>query len=240
MRYFSFLILCFTAVLCGACSGCEEKPTAVSLFEATFVETLPGDDTAMEVSHITDEQLQHLCERVDCSVEEIERTVTCEPYVGRRESHYLLSLGATSAKLTTTVRATEITAVHACKGTSYLFSDGRYELYGNSNYTYYAVVYSDRIEIQQYYVQGDMWLEPAFFLALNDYRLYRGKSLEVVDTSERTVELPAETGIFAVITDPNGVAVLQNDSYTYNFIPATGRLTMLEPEYKEIGTLDRK
>lgn len=40
-------------------------------------------------------------------------------------------------------------------------------------------------------------------------------------------------------TYPDGIVALRSSDCTYNFIPATGMLTRLEPDYKELGVLVR-
>ena len=57
---------------------------------------------------------------------------------------------------------------------------------------------------------------------------------------EQKSEETSYSGLFNVVLEPTGLVTLRNPDYLFNFHPSTGVITMLEPDYEEIGVLDRQ
>lgn len=57
---------------------------------------------------------------------------------------------------------------------------------------------------------------------------------------EQKSEETSYSGLFNVVLEPTGLVTLRNLDYLFNFHPSIGVLTMLEPDYEEIGVLDRQ
>lgn len=57
---------------------------------------------------------------------------------------------------------------------------------------------------------------------------------------EQKSEKTSYSGLFNVVLEPTGMVTLRNSDYLFNFHPSTGELTMLDPDYEEIGILNRQ
>ncbi len=132
------------------------------------------------------------------------------------------------------------------------------------NNVYKVIKYT--YEIGRYYVseyEDDRWI---LVVDVTDDAIYMGyliketeertdsyhKIVDLINGSIEKTELISSTtgeqksrktnyhGLFNVVLEPTGMVTLRNSDYLFNFHPSTGELIMLEPDYEEIGILNRQ
>lgn len=224
------------------CSSNDEPKTSVSKFEAEFLELTPGNsiwsDELSAIDYAIFEVLNANGMPVEITTFEEETSgVTSQ----NLKTKYTLSLYVNSADLTIRSTGTENITNFDVRTTSYKFTQGKYiipaEVLG-TQFPICFIVESDYI----YYcfeIEPGTFTDQHYFLDLNDFVKNTSTRISEDRESTRPIEPTEYKGKFNAITDPNGVVALKNSDFTFNFIPASGLLTQIEPEYKEIGKLDR-
>lgn len=102
----------------------------------------------------------------------------------------------------------------------------------------WMIIESDCIYYSYEYEPGE-FSDPMLFMNLDNYAAYKYEIISEERSSTRPLETEEYVGQFNAITSPNGIVALKNNDFTFNFTPATGLLTRLEPDYLEIGELDQ-
>lgn len=232
--------LIIITIFCG-CSSNDEPEISVSKFEAEFLTLTPGDPIEVGEVYALDfaifEVLNANGMPVEISSYEEEKSNVTSLSL---KTKYTLSLFTNSADLTISSTGTEYVKTFNVETTSYKFTQGTYiipaEVLGPQPMCFY--VESDHIYYSFEYEPG-RYTDQHYFLDLNNF--VKNISTKVGEDRETTrpIEPSEYKGKFNAITDPNGVVALKNSDFTFNFIPASGLLTQIEPEYKEIGKLDR-
>lgn len=242
MRNISELFILSIIITLVGCTATDEPETSASLFEAEFLDTTPGD------SFITEEYIDiaPIVERfISSGIPVAISTSTDEfSFVSSQTltKKFSLKLYSTSAELKISTKGTEYVTGYDRKITTYTFTQGKYRITpteSDSNpYPMWIIIEPDCV-CYAYEYAPDKFTEPMPLFDLDDYTTQRAEKISDDRVTTNPIEPSEYKGTFNAVTDPNGVVALRNDDYTYNFIPATGKLTQLEPDYKEIGELDR-
>lgn len=206
-------------------------------YSSTFVEELPTN------SYIEDTYLEEIWKFM-------ETVVPYSSVFGKRttesnEAHhysltYKLLLASRSAKLEidTLVYSKVVTKEYDVETRRY--REGRY-IAGENEYSDLVFDVDERTIYYGYVLKGTG--EPTqSYRKLADLE-NGGRSIYTL-TDERSADLPptasSYSGVFSAIVEPTGMVTLKNGDLTFNFHPATGLLTQVEPVYKEIGRLDKE
>lgn len=238
------ILLTSAALLLGSCSGSDDEASnGVSIFEAEFLTLEPSSALSEEIHYSLATALKLLDEN-GISYDRSAETAVIE-HAGDRKTNerYTLTLAATSADLTIAATGTEEIIAQEVETTTYTFAPGLYKLKvpvsDPARYTDYIRITESAITLLYEYEEGKFADYQPMVLPLENLRFSQHsatgrESVRIQETAPVTYK-----GIFHAVTDPNGVVVLKNSDFTFNFIPATGLLTRLEPDYQEIGKLDR-
>lgn len=235
-----FIISIFITLV--GCTTTDEPETSASLFEAEILDTIPGN------SFITEEYIDvaPIIERFISSGIPVSISTSTDKFsfVSSQTltKNFSLTLYSTSAELKISTKGTEYVTGYDRKITTYTFTQGKYRITptesGSNPYPMWIIIEPDCV-CYAYEYAPDKFTEPMPLFDLDDYTSQRAEKISDDRVSTSQIEPSEYKGTFNAVTDPNGVVALRNDDYTYNFIPATGKLTQLEPDYKEIGELDR-
>lgn len=242
MKTIKLLISLSVLIILNGCSSNDEPGKSFSKFEAEFLELTPGgsiwNDELYALDFAIFEVLNANGMPVDISSCEEERSDVTSLSL---KTKYTLSLYTNSADLTINTTGVEYVETFDVKTTSYKFTQGKYiipaEVLG-TQLPMCFIVESDCI----YYcfeIEPGSYTNKSYFLDLINFEKTISAKISEERESTRPIEPTEYKGKFNAITDPNGVVALKNSEFTFNFIPATGLLTQIEPEYKEIGELDR-
>lgn len=238
------ILLTSAALLLGSCSDSDDEPSnSVSIFEAEFLTLEPSSILSEETYYSLDTALK-LLDANEIGYDRSAETKVIE-YAGDRKTNerYTLTLAATSADLTIATTGTEEIITQEVETTTYTFAPGLYRLKAPvsdpARYTDYIRITESAITLLYEYEEGKFADYQPIVLPLENGRFSRHSATGRESVRNQETDPVTYKGIFHAVTDPNGVAVLKNSDFTFNFIPATGMLTCLEPDYREIGRLDR-
>ncbi|MCM1109351.1 MAG: hypothetical protein NC388_09955 [Clostridium sp.] len=241
-KHFVFLLAILS--LLNACTE-ETKDTStdnVSVFEASFLDAEP--ESIIPEEYYSPEVALALLTANDIRFDRKVVSGTAEyTNISKRVKTYSLSLAATSANLTITTTETATVHRRQTETTTYTFTPGLYRQKESAPpsipYVCYLRITDNDIRICYEYEEGKFADYSPVVLPLDKGTFVSRQYIGEDHTHEE--ELPSQTheSMLNAVTDPNGVVALRNTNYTFHFTPATGMLTQLEPEYKEIGVLDR-
>lgn len=235
-----FILSIFTTIV--SCAPTNEPETSASVFEAEFLDTIPGD------SFVSEEYID-IAPMIELFISDgipvaISTSTDEFSYVSSQTltKKFSLTLYSTSAELKINTKGTENVTGYNRKITTYTFTEGRYKITptesSSNTYPMWIIVESDCVYYSYEYEPGKFTEQMTLF-DLDGYATRKVEKISDNRISTSPIDPNEYKGTFNAVTDPNGVVALRNDDYSYNFIPATGKLTQLEPDYKEIGKLDR-
>lgn len=241
-RFLSLAAGVLLLLLGGSCSdgGDSAKETGDGVrFTARFIEQLPEETHLEEYSGR--ERAELLAAHIPCTTSEYAQEACSERAEAELESTYDLTLYPTSAQLKVTELERATNVWNRVAYVEYAFEAGSYTVDPGADAAYDVVlqVSGDRISVAYRSRQNGETSEAQTFLPLTEFRIAFGDIIEEL-RRETAVGEPSTTELLLNAESyPNGTVALRNSEYTYNFIPATGMLTRLEPDYKEIGVLVR-
>lgn len=224
----------------GSCSddGDSGEDTGAGVrFTARFIEQLPEETLIQEYS--ARERAETLAAHIPCTTSEYTQEACSERDEAELESTYDLTLFPTSAhlKVTEIERATNVW--NRVAYVDYTFEAGTYTVDPGADTAYEVLlqVSSNQVTIAYRSRQDGETSEAKMFLPLEEHRIVFGDIIEELRRETAAGEPSTTEMLLNAETYPNGIVALRNSDYTFNFIPATGMLTRLEPDYKEIGVL---
>jgi hypothetical protein len=240
-------ILPLTLILFASCSSDDnnsEEPNvngeAATKFVGTFYEK-HNSETIVVDTYYNAYVWNQLNNIVPNSTEEYDQSEESK-VVDHYETTYTLLLASSSAKLDidTETFTKEITTQYHVTKTAY--TPGRYIVELEDNYYFNYIFVVDESAIYSGFILKDTGEITDEYDKLAD--LENGNYITKTALSSTDGEITSTnehySGIFNVVTEPTGVSILKNSAYTFNFLPTTGMLTEIEPDYNEIGELDRE
>lgn len=236
------LIITSVLLILVGCSTSDESEVVEAVFEAEFLETTPGDNFVTEESHDIPSIINNFIS--DGIPVDIETSTKEYSYVSSQSLRikYSLMLYSTSAKLKVITDGTENITNYVSEITTYTFTKGKYKVESKQSwfqpYPMWITVKADRVCYSFEYAP-DTFSEEHILFVLEDNSISSTSKIGEESKTSKPLETEIYNGIFNAITDSNGVVALKNNDFYFNFIPASGKLIQLEPEYKEIGELDR-
>lgn len=178
---------------------------------------------------------------VPYSTDEREKVIQIEE-IDHYDITYTLLLANKSAKLDidTITYKNEINNLY--KVTAYTYEIGRYYIseYEDDRWSMVVDVTNDTIYMG-YLIKETEEKTDSYHKIVDLINCSIEKSELISSTKgEQRSERTNYSGLFNVVLEPTGMVILRNPDYLFNFHPSIGMLTMLEPDYEEIGMLNRQ
>lgn len=244
MRNFIYIFLLLLSAGFISCSNEKNENIGTTVFEGNFISKEPLTGTIEELlPYNPAEHCTTLSEYVPYT-EEIYDEDFSRSYDRVNRDNYRLSLSTTSAKLQIEKSYTAIDSVFTHTVKNLIFTCGTFD--GPVMVWVYAdtVRVPTKFRIEEW---GATWIilehpenpQEVPYLPLNNFKYSSYSDTKFLKVENIKSEPEKISLVLNAVTDPNGVVALTSDEYVFNFVPSTGMLTQLKPDYLEIGKLDR-